>query len=73
MPSSGDITVCSRQAEVGTGADTDRQTKEVREKLEDLHQRWGKANMIPSSEDIKAQACNEAKVTTRFIRIILRP
>jgi hypothetical protein len=58
---------------VGTEADMDKQAKDVEEKLEDLHQRWGKANMIPSSEDIKAQACNEAKVTTRFIRIILRP
>ena len=72
MPSSGDITVCSRQAEVGTGADTDRQTKEVREKLEDLHQRWGRANVTPKSEDIKEQAGNEAKVTKRFIRIIQR-
>ena len=36
------------------------------------NQRLGRANMIPSSEDIKAQACNEAKVTNRFIRIIQR-
>ena len=56
----------------GTGADTDRQTKEVREKLEDLHQRWGRANVTPKSEDIKEQAGNEAKVTKRFIRIIQR-
>ncbi len=41
---------------VGTGVDTDRQTKEVREKLEDWHQRWGRANVTPNSEDIKAQA-----------------
>ncbi len=57
---------------VGTGADTDRQTKEVRGKLEDLHQRWGKANVTPNSEDIKEQAGNEAKVTNRFIRIMQR-
>ncbi len=41
---------------VGTGADTDRQTKDVKEKLEDLHQRWGRANVTPNSEDIKAHA-----------------
>ena len=57
---------------VGTGADTDRQTKDVKEKVEDLHQRWGRANVTPNSEDIKAKACNEAKVTNRFIRIIQR-
>jgi len=57
---------------VGTGADTDRQTTDVRGKLEDLHQRWGRANVTPNSEDIKAQADNEAKVTNRFIRIIQR-
>ena len=50
---------------VGTGADTDRQTKDVKEKVEDLHQRWGRANVTPNSEDIKAQADNEAKVTNR--------
>ena len=50
----------------------DRQTKEVREKLEDLHQRWGRVNVTPNSEDIKEQAGNEAKVTNRFIRIIQR-
>ena len=57
---------------VGTGADTDRQTKDVKEKLKDLHQRWGRANVTPNNEDIKAQACNEAKMTNRFIRIIQR-
>jgi len=30
--------------------------------LEDLHQRWGRANVTPNSEDIKVQAGNEAKV-----------
>ena len=49
----------------GTGANTDRQTTDVRRKLEDLHQRWGRANVTPNSEDIKAQADNEAKVTNR--------
>jgi hypothetical protein len=29
----------------GTGANTDRQTTDVRRKLEDLHQRWGRANV----------------------------
>ena len=57
---------------VVTGADTDRQTTDVRRKLEDLHQRWGRANVTPNSKDIKAQAGNEAKVTNRFIRIIQR-
>jgi len=57
---------------VGTGADADRQTTDVRGKLEDLHQRWGRANVRPNSEDIRAQAGNEAKVTNRFIRIIQR-
>jgi len=56
----------------GTGANTDRQTTDVRGTLEDLHQRWGRANVTPNSEDIKAQADNEAKVTNRFIRIIQR-
>ena len=40
--------------------------------MEDLHQRWGRANVTPNSENIKAQADNEAKVTKRFIRIIQR-
>jgi hypothetical protein len=57
---------------VVTGADTDRQTTDVRGKLEDLHQRWDRANVTPNNEDIKAQAGNEAKVTNRFIRIIQR-
>ena len=56
----------------GTGANTDRQTTDVRRKLEDLHQRWGRANVTPNSEDVKTQADNEAKVTNRFIRIIQR-
>jgi hypothetical protein len=56
----------------GTGAHMDRQTADVRRKLEDLHQRWGRANVTPNSENIKAQADNEAKVTKRFIRIIQR-
>jgi len=56
----------------GTGANTDRQTTDVRRKLEDLHQRWGRANVTPNSENIKAQADNEAKVTNRFIRTIQR-
>jgi hypothetical protein len=60
------------RSKVGTGADTDRQTTDVRRKLEDLHQRWGRANVTPNSKDIKAQAGNEAKVTNRFIRIIQR-
>jgi hypothetical protein len=56
----------------GTGADMDRQTTDVRGKLEDLHQRWGRANVTPNIQDIKAQADNEAKVTNRFIKIIQR-
>jgi hypothetical protein len=56
----------------GTGEDTDRQTTDVRGKLEDLHQGWGRSNVTPNSQDIKAQADNEAKVTNRFIRIIQR-
>ena len=50
----------------------DRQAKDVKRKLEDLHQRWSKVNMIPNSKDIRAQACNEDKVSNRFIRIIQR-
>jgi len=49
-----------------------RQTADVRRKLEDLHQRWGKTNTISNSENIRAQADNEAKVTKKFIRIIQR-
>ena len=56
----------------GTEANTDRQTTDARRKLEDLHQRWGRANMTPNSENIKAQADSEAKVTKRFTRIIQR-
>ena len=56
----------------GTGANMDRQTSDVRRKLEDLHHRWGRTNVTPNSENIKAQADNEAKVTNRFIRIIQR-
>jgi len=33
-------------ANVGTEADIDQQAKEVRQKLVDLHQRWGKVNKI---------------------------
>ena len=40
--------------------------------MEDLHQRWGKTNAISNSENFKAQADNEAKVTKKFIRIIQR-
>jgi ribonuclease HI len=47
-----------------------RQTADVKRKLEDLHQRWGRTNKISNSENIKAQADNEAKVTKKFIRII---
>ena len=45
---------------------------DVRRKLEELHQRWGKTNATSNSENIKAQADNEAKVTKKFIRIIQR-
>ena len=38
--------------------------------MEDLHQRWGRANVTPNSEDIKEQAGHEAKVSNSFIRII---
>ena len=49
-----------------------KQTAGVRRKVEDLHQRWGKANVTSNSENFKAQADNEAKVTKEFIRIIQR-
>ena len=49
-----------------------KQTAGVRRKVEDLHQRWGKTNAISNSENFKAQADNEAKVTKKFIRIIQR-
>ena len=49
-----------------------KQTADVKRKLEDLHQRWGRTNTISNSENIKAQADNEAKVTKKFIRIIQR-
>ena len=49
-----------------------KQTTDVRRKLEDLHQRWGKTNATSNSENFKAQADNEAKVTKKFIRIIQR-
>ncbi len=48
------------------------QTAGVRRKVEDLHLRWGKTNAISNSENFKAQADNEAKVTKKFIRIIQR-
>ncbi len=44
-----------------------KQTADVRRKLEDLHQRWGKTNAISNSENFKSQADNEAKVTKKFI------
>jgi hypothetical protein len=37
-----------------------------------LHQRWGKVNEIPDNEDIRAQACDEAKASNRFTRIFQR-
>ena len=49
-----------------------KQTAGVRRKVEDLHQRWGKTNAISNTENFKAQADNEAKVTKKFIRIIQR-
>jgi formate-dependent nitrite reductase cytochrome c552 subunit len=49
-----------------------KQTTGVRRKVEELHQRWGKTNAISNSENFKAQADNEAKVTKKFIRIIQR-
>jgi hypothetical protein len=49
-----------------------RQTADIRRKLEDLHQRWGKTSTISNSENIRAQADNEAKVTKKLIRIIQR-
>ena len=49
-----------------------KQTADVKRKLEDLHQRWGRTNTISNSENIKAQADNEAKVTKKFIRVIQR-
>ena len=44
-----------------------RQTADVRRKWEDLHQRLGKTSTISNSENIRAQADNEAKVTKKFI------
>jgi hypothetical protein len=38
-----------------------KQTADVKRKLEDLHQRWGRTNTISNSENIKAQVDNEAK------------
>ena len=52
--------------------DMDQQAKDVRRKLVDLHQRWGKVNKIPDSEDIRVQACNEAKASSWFTRIVQR-
>ena len=49
-----------------------RQPEDVQRELENLHQRWGRTNTISNSENIKAQADNEAKVTKKFIRIIQR-
>jgi len=49
-----------------------RQPEDVQRELENLHQRWGRTNTITYSENIKAQADKEAKVTEKFIRIIQR-
>jgi hypothetical protein len=59
-------------ANVATGADMDQQAKDVRRKLVNLYQRWGKVHKIPDNEDIRAQACNEAKASSRFTRIVQR-
>jgi hypothetical protein len=50
----------------------DQQAKDVRRKLVNLHQQWGKVNKIPDDEDIRGQACNEAKASNRFTRIVQR-
>ena len=49
-----------------------RQPEDVQRELENLHQRWGRTNTMSYSENIKAQADNEAKATKKFIRIIQR-
>jgi len=59
-------------ANVATEADMDQQAKDVRRKLVNLYQRWGKVHKIPDNEDIRAQACNEAKASSRFTRIVQR-
>jgi hypothetical protein len=42
----------------------DQQAQDVRRKLANLYQRWGKVHKIPDHEDISAQACNEPKRQT---------
>ena len=50
----------------------DQQAKDVRQKLVNLYLRWGKVDKIPDNEDIRAQAGNEAKASSRFTRIVQR-
>ena len=53
----------SIQANVGTGAEIDLQTKDVWRELMSLHQRWDKVSKLTDSENIRAQACNECHLT----------
>jgi hypothetical protein len=55
-----------------TEADMDQQAKDVRRKLVNLYQRWGKVHKIPDNEDIRAHTCNQAKASSRFTRIVQR-
>ena len=57
---------------VATEADMDQQAKDVRRKLVNLYQRWGKVHKIPDNEDIRAHTCNQAKASSRFTRIVQR-
>jgi hypothetical protein len=41
-------------ANVATEAEMDQQAKDVRQKLVNLYQRWGKVDKIPDNEDIRA-------------------
>jgi hypothetical protein len=60
----------SIQANVGTGAEIDLQTKDVWRELMSLHQRWDKVSKLTDSENIRA--FNEANASRIFIRIVQR-
>jgi hypothetical protein len=64
--------VTSTQAEVGGGAESDQQAKDVWRELSHLYQRWGKVSKITEGDNIRAQACNDANASSQFTRIVQR-
>ena len=57
--------------EVGIEVDMDWQAKDLKRKLEDLHQRWSTVNMIPNSEDIQHHQASPSSESGESLRHVV--